>query len=147
MPAIFWPAEDFEGYCRFLQDLVTHHGIPLAIYSDRHSLFFSPKESDSTDLEQQLLGQVWPLAQIGQGRILNELGIEHIPARSLQAKGRIERSYLTLQERLTVELRLPGASTCEEANAVLQRFIERYNQKFAIPPADSESGFGNLLSR
>ncbi|MDI3481862.1 MAG: hypothetical protein PWQ97_1517, partial [Tepidanaerobacteraceae bacterium] len=69
------------------------------------------------------------------------LGIEHIPARSPQAKGRIERSYLTLQERLTVELRLAGASTCEEANAVLQRFIESYNQKFAVPPADPESAF------
>ncbi|WP_422449256.1 ISNCY family transposase, partial [Thermoanaerobacterium sp. DL9XJH110] len=144
LSALFWPAEDFEGYRRLLQDLVTHHGVPLAIYSDRHSLFFSPKESDSTNLEQQLLGQVRPLTQIG--RILNELGIEHIPARSPQAKGRIERSYLTLQERLTVELRLAGASTCEEANAVLQRFIERYNQKFAVPPADSESAFRPIPS-
>ncbi|WP_217267418.1 integrase core domain-containing protein, partial [Thermanaeromonas sp. C210] len=77
---------------------------------------------------------------------MNELGTQHIPAHSPQAKGRIERSFQTLQERLVIELRLAGASTLEEANAVLKNFIERYNQKFAIPPANPVSAFRPIPS-
>lgn len=140
LAANFRLAEDFEGYRRLLQDLVTQHGIPLAVYSDRHSLFVSPKADRPDTIEQQLLGQAAPpLSQLG--RILNELGIEHIRARSPQAKGRIERCFGTLQERLTVELRLAGASTVEEANAVLQQFIPQYNGRFAVPPAEAEVAF------
>ncbi|WP_207666920.1 integrase core domain-containing protein [Desulfofundulus salinum] len=61
--------------------------------------------------------------------------------RSPQAKGRVERAFGTLQERLTVELRLAGACSLEEANEVLERFIERYNQRFAVPPESSASAF------
>jgi len=139
LSAIFRLAEDFEGYRCLLYDLVTRHGIPLTVYSDRHTLFFSPQQESSLSLEQQLLGQPRSLTQIG--RILNELGIQHIPARSPQAKGRIERSFQTLQERLVVELRLAGACTLEEANMVLKSFIERYNQMFAVLPADSAPAF------
>ncbi len=145
LSALFWPAEDFEGYRRLLYDLVTQYGIPVSIYSDRHTLFFPPKGEESTaTIEQQLLGQQRSLTQIG--RILNELGIHHIPAHSPQAKGRIERSFQTLQERLVLELRLAGASTLEEANAVLKNFIVRYNQKFAVPPANPVSAFRPIPS-
>jgi len=137
LAALFSLSEDFEGYRRLLFDLVTRYGIPLAIYSDRHTLFFPPEKEVS--LEQQLLGEVRPLTQIG--RILNELGITHIPARSPQAKGRVERAFGTLQERLTVELRLAGACSLEEANEILGRFIERYNRQFAVPPESSASAF------
>lgn len=143
LSALFWPSEDFEGYRRLIYDLVTNHGIPVAVYSDRHTLFFSPNSKETT-VEQQLLGQKRPLTQIG--RILNELGIQHISARSPQAKGRIERSFQTLQERLVIELRLAGASTLEEANAVLKSFIERYNKKFAVPPANPTSAFRPIPS-
>lgn len=140
LAALFRPSEDFEGYRQLLYDLVTHHGIPMAVYSDRHTLFFPPKGENHLSLEEQLLGQARPLTQIG--RILNELGIQHIPALSPQAKGRIERSFETLQERLVIELRLAGAKNCEEANRVLNGgFIERYNARFAVPPADSLSAF------
>ncbi|MGB9887733.1 MAG: ISNCY family transposase [Moorellales bacterium] len=141
LAALFRPSEDFEGYRQLLYDLVTHHGIPMAVYSDRHTLFFPPKKPDNhPSLEEQLLGQKQPLTQIG--RILNELGIQHIPALSPQAKGRIERSFETLQERLVIELRLAGAKNCEEANRVLHAgFIERYNARFAVPPAESLSAF------
>lgn len=128
--------EDFEGYRQMLLQLVTQYGIPLAIYSDRHSLFRSPKESG---LEHQLLGQPRPLSQIG--RILSELGIERIYAQSPQAKGRIERAFQTLQQRLLVKLRLAGASCVHEANAVLKEFIPHYNERFAVPPAEAESAF------
>lgn len=136
LAACFRLTEDFEGYRQMLMQLVQDHGIPLAIYSDRHSLFLSPKESN---LEHQLLGQPQPLSQIG--RILSELGIERIYAHSPQAKGRIERAFQTLQQRLLVELRLAGASDLHEANAVLKKFIPRYNERFAVPPADVESAF------
>lgn len=144
LAALFWPSEDFEGYCYLLFDLVTNHGIPVAIYSDRHTLFFSPKGEEDTTVEQQLLGQQRPLTQIG--RILNELGIQHIPARSPQAKGRIERSFQTLQERLVLELRLAGAATLDDANAVLKNFIVRYNKKFAVQPANPVSAFRPIPS-
>lgn len=130
--------EDFEGYRQMLLQLVTEHGIPLAIYSDRHTLFRSPKES-GTSLEHQLLGQPRPLTQIG--RILCELGIERIYAQSPQAKGRIERAFQTLQERLLVKLRLAGATNVDEANAVLKQFIPRYNERFAVPPAEAVPAF------
>jgi len=81
---------------------------PTAILSSSHL----KKPDNHLSLEEQLLGQKQPLTQIG--RILNELGIQHIPALSPQAKGRIERSFETLQERLVVELRLAGAKNCEE---------------------------------
>jgi transposase len=136
--------EDFEGYRQLLQQLVIEHGIPVAIYCDRHSLFRSPKEADHTTLEHQLLGQPQPLSQIG--RILSELGIQRIHAQTPQAKGRIERAFLTLQERLRVELRLAGASTLDEANAVLQKYIPRYNERFAVPPTEAQSAFRPIPS-
>ncbi|KYH29728.1 hypothetical protein MOMUL_30840 [Moorella mulderi DSM 14980] len=72
LSALFWPAEDFEGYCRLLYQLISQHGIPLAIYSDRHTLFFSPKEKqDHLTLEEQFLGERRSLTQIG--RILRDL--------------------------------------------------------------------------
>ncbi|MBC7345195.1 MAG: ISNCY family transposase, partial [Clostridia bacterium] len=141
LAALFRPTEDFEGYQQLLFELVTCHGIPVAVYSDRHTLFFPPKpQKERLSLEEQLLGQSRPLTQVG--RILSELGIQHIPALSPQAKGRIERLFESLQQRLVIELRLAGASTCEEANQVLRNgFIERYNRRFAVPPADYQSAF------
>jgi len=135
--------EDFEGYRQLLAQLVTTYGIPMAIYCDRHTLFRSPKKT-ADELELQLLGQPRPLSQIG--RILSELGIQLIHAHSPQAKGRIERAFLTLQERLRIELRLAGASTLEEANRVLQAYIPRYNEQFAVPPAEAASAFRPIPS-
>ena len=102
-------------------------------------LFFSPNAAGTTRIEEQLLGIPRPLTQIG--RILSELGVQHIRAHSPQAKGRIERAFGTLQQRLVLELRLAGASNLEQANAVLQRFIPRYNAQFAVPPAEAEDAF------
>lgn len=134
----FRRTECFDGYRGLLHQLVTAHGIPMAIYTDRHTLFFPPERNEGLSLEQQLQGQV-PLSQVG--RIITELGIAHIPARSPQAKGRIERLWSTLQERLTVHLRLIGARTLEEAEAALPAFMERYNERFAVPPAETDGAF------
>ena len=75
------------------------------------------------------------------GRLMQELGITSISSRSPQARGRIERLWGTFQDRLVSELRIAGASTIEEANKVLQNFLPRYNQKFAVPATEPELAY------
>src|SRR6185369_17352042 len=72
-----------------------------------------------------------PEAETQFGRALRELGIELIRARSPQAKGRVERSFGTAQDRWVKELRLAKATTCEQANEVLERLLPAHNRKFA----------------
>lgn len=103
----FRPEEDLKGYFETLRQVVTRHGIPRALYSDGHTIFFSPKK-DKLTIEQELAGEQVSLTQFG--RALDQLGIIHIHARSPQAKGRIERLWETLQSRLVVELRVAGIS-------------------------------------
>lgn len=134
----FRPTEDAIGYFQVLSQTLQDHGIPAAWYTDRHTIFFSPKK-DKLSVEEELAGQTVPLTQFGQA--LNELGIAQIAARSPEAKGRIERLWETLQSRLVVEMRLAGISTIEEANAFLHGFIEKFNDKFAEKPADPTPAF------
>jgi transposase len=122
--------EDQLGYLLLLRDIAQHHGLPMAFYHDCHTILRSPKKPT---LDEQLAGQT-PMSQIQ--RIMAELGVESIAAHSPQAKGRIERLWKTLQDRLTKELRLAGITTLEEANAFLPAFIERYNARFAQPAQD-----------
>jgi hypothetical protein len=75
------------------------------------------------------------------GRVLAELGIESIPAASPQAKGRIERSWRTHQDRLVAELRPAGVATLEQANAPLPGYLERYRERFSVPPASPDSAY------
>ncbi len=130
--------ECLHGYLQLLLQLVQNFGVPRSLYSDRHTIFFSPKE-DRLSIEEELAGQTAPLTQFG--RALTELGINHIPARSPQAKGRVERLWGTLQGRLMIELRLAGISTLEAANAFLPGFIERFNRRFAVTPANPEPAY------
>ncbi len=111
------------------QRYVRRHGIPLALYTDKHSTY---QVSAAPTREDQLAG-VAPMSQFG--RALGELGVELIPAHSPQAKGRIERLFGTFQDRLIKELRLAGASTLDEANRFLEAYLPRYNQRFTVPPA------------
>jgi len=127
---LFRPTEDQVGYLLLLRSIAQRYGLPMSIYHDRHTILRSPKQAT---LEEQLAGQS-PMSQIQ--RIMAELGIESIPAYSPQAKGRIERLWGTLQDRLTKELRLANISTLEQANAFLPGFIERYNARFAQPAQD-----------
>jgi transposase len=113
--AVFREQEDTAGYLIVLRDTVRRHGIPLAVYRDRHTLFETPRGSLMT-LEEQLADTRTP-TQLG--RAFEELGITSIAARSPQAKGRIERAWGTLQDRLVTELRLAGADDLPSANAVL----------------------------
>ena len=92
--AIFRDEEDAHGYMLLLRSIVTSHGIPLALYSDRHSIFVHT-ESAAETIEEQLAGQ---RNRTQVGRLLEDLGIELILARSPQAKGRIERLWGTFQD-------------------------------------------------
>jgi hypothetical protein len=132
---LFRPTEDQIGYLLLLRTVAQGYGLPMSIYHDRHTILRSPKQPT---LEEQLAGQP-PMSQIQ--RIMAELGIEAIPAYSPQAKGRIERLWSTLQDRLPKELRLQGSTTLAEANAFLPAFIPRYNARFAHPALDPNSAW------
>jgi hypothetical protein len=110
---------------------VRRYGIPLAIYADKHTTYQSPAPPTVDD---QLAG-VTPTSQFG--RALGELGVELIPAHSPQAKGRVERLFKTVQDRLVKELRLAGVSTLEAANRFLEGYLPIYNRRFVVPPAQA----------
>jgi len=131
----FSPTEDQRSYLLLLRAIATEYGIPEAIYHDRHTILRSPREAT---LDEQLAG-VKPMSQVQ--RVMEELGIEAIPAGSPQAKGRVERLWKTLQDRLTKELRLADITTLEEANAFLPRFLARYNARFTREPKDNHTAF------
>ncbi len=128
----FRPAEDLHGYVTLLDQLAARHGLRLALYGDRLNVFV--RNDRHWSMEEQLQGAQHPTHF---GRILQDLGIGYIPAGSPQAKGRIERLWRTLQDRLVVELRLHGVTTPEGANAFLPAFLADYNGRFAHPPADA----------
>lgn len=131
--ASFRPSEDQAGYLLMLREIALAYGLPRLIYHDRHTILRSPKEPT---LEDELAGRR-PRSQVQ--RVMEGLGIRGIPALSPQAKGRIERLWRTLQDRLTKELRLAAVGTLAEANAFLPAFIEAYNARFAQPP-EEEAG-------
>ena len=124
--------EDAAGYLTILAATARSHGLPMAVYSDRHTLFVVDRTRPPTR-EEQLEGRV-PRTQVG--RALEQAGIGWIGARSPQAKGRIERLWGTLQDRLVAELRLAGARSMGDANAVLAGYLPRHNARFGVEPAD-----------
>ena len=126
--ACFQEREDAFGYFKLLREVIRRHGIPLAIYSDRHSIFW--RTSKEWTLEEELAGRREPTQF---GRLLEELDVQLILARSPQAKGRVERLWGTFQDRLTSELRLVGARTREQADLVLWRYLSRHNRRFIVP--------------
>lgn len=112
----------FEATRRYLE----LHGKPQAFYSDQYSVFrCNNRQATRGDGHTQF------------GRALYELNIESICANSSQAKGRVERANLTLQDRLVKELRLQGISTMEAANAYAPSFIADFNRRFAKPPRNN----------
>ena len=110
---------------------VTRYGIPLAVYADRHTTYQSLA---APTVEEQLAGRK-PQSQFG--RALDELGVELIPAHSPQAKGRVERLFKTVQDRLVKELRLARISTIEAANRFVEEWLPIYNRRFAVQPAQA----------
>jgi transposase len=126
--ATFRDQEDAAAYLEILRATIVGHGLPGAVYHDRHSAF-APTSPGPTEP-----GAPAELSQVG--RALVELGIGSIVARSPQAKGRIERLWGTFQDRLVVELRLAGVRDRDAANELLGSFLPRFNARFAVPATD-----------
>ena len=135
--ALFRQQEDAQGYLMMLREIIEQHGVPVALYSDRHGIFQrSPKEPES--LAEQLRGRRDPTQF---GRALRELDIGLVLAHTPQAKGRIERVWGTFQDRLVSEMRLAGVSTIERANKVLSDFLPRFNSRFGVPARQPGSAY------
>jgi transposase len=130
----FRPAEDVHGYATLFRDVFTRHGLPLAVYGDRLNLLV--RNDAHWSVAEQLAGAQAPTHL---GRILEALAIGYVAARSPQAKGRVERLWGTLQDRLVSELRLRGIRTVEAAQAYLPAFIADFNRRFGKPPADPQA--------
>ncbi|WP_407122640.1 ISNCY family transposase [Bradyrhizobium sp. STM 3561] len=119
MHAAFVPSESTLDYLRETRTYVERHGRPIAFYSDKHAIFrVNNREAEGGDGMTQF------------GRALHELNIDIICANSPQAKGRVERSFGTLQDRLVKELRLAGIATIELGNEFLPGFLASYNARF-----------------
>lgn len=125
---VFALEEDAQSYLICLRRIVLEKGIPLALYMDRHGIF---RRNDHWSLQEQLAGEQTH-TQVGQA--LRALGIEPIFALSPQAKGRVERLFNTLQDRLVQELRLAGITTAQQATTFLNGpFKADFNARFAKP--------------
>ena len=110
--------------------MIKGNGIPISTYSDRHTIFFSPK--DKLTIEDQLEGKREPYTQFSAA--MSELGVGMIPAGSAQAKGRIERLWGTLQDRLVQEFILNGIKDVESANKFMKKYIKKFNRRFSVVP-------------
>jgi transposase len=141
--ARFEAQETTVGYFRLLDQILRRHGVPLSVYHDRHAIFV--RTDPYWSLEEQLQGCQF---STHLGRVLEELGIQSIPAHSPQAKGRIERKFQTLQDRLLAEMALEGIQDIETANAWLENtFIDRHNQRFALKPTSHQTAFRPISAR
>jgi hypothetical protein len=133
--AVFREEEDAAGYFLVLEQVCMRKGIPQAIYADQHTIFQSPGQPS---VEQELYGDL-PRTQFG--RLVDELGMQLIAARSPQAKGRIERLWGTLQDRLVKELRKAGANDLDSANRVLAAYLPKFNARFQVAAAEPGSAY------
>ena len=136
LAARFFLFEGTEGYLWLLRQIVTRYGIPVSIYQDCHGSL--KRNDDHWTLEEELAGRQEP-TQVGQA--LGTLGIQPIFALSPQAKGRVERLFGTLQDRLGAELDLAKATTPQEGNNLLPTFLRRFNRRFAIAARQSEKAW------
>jgi transposase len=120
------PAMDsFKRYIR-------KYGIPMSVYMDKHTTYKSPAEPS---IDNEINGTM-PLSEFG--RALTELGVKIIHAHSPQAKGRIERLFNTLQDRLVKEMTLRGINTIQEANKYLDTYLSVHNKRFAVKAKKQE---------
>ncbi len=134
---VFSEHEDAQSYLSCLKQLMLDRGIPLAIYMDRHGIF--KRNDDHWTVQEELAGERTP-TQVGLA--LNCVGVEPIFALSPQAKGRVERLFGTLQDRLVSELRLAGVRTRGQATAFVNgTFKSDFNRRFAKPPQQTQSAW------
>jgi hypothetical protein len=134
--ARFYDADNVLNHMDLLLRWLQAHGRPLALYTDRHSIF-----------EPQDKGHALPDAETQFGRALRELSIELIRARSPQAKGRVERSFGTAQDRLVKEMRLANVKTIAQANALLDDgLLAKHNRMFSVPPREAREAHRELAT-
>src|SRR5258708_268905 len=133
LAAQFFPSETTFGYLCLLHQMVCRYGVPLALYGDHSGIFV--RNDDYSSVEEQLAGNRQPTQF---ARALAQHGISFLAAHSPQAKGRVERLWGVLQDRLTSELRLAQAQDLDSANTVLRQFVTDYNARFARLPRESE---------
>jgi transposase len=138
--AFFQQAESSWGYFTLFASIFRQHGLPQSIYSDRHSVFWTDREPT---MDEQLVNKR-PTTEVGRG--LEQLGVTLILAGSPQAKGRIERLWGTFQDRLVSELRLAGAKTPPQAQAVLDRYLPVHNRRFSKPARNAEPAWRKVSS-
>jgi Homeodomain-like domain len=124
-----------ESFKRYIQK----HGLPLSVYLDKHTTY---KSTAKPTIEDEL-NNAKPLSEFE--RALKELGVEVIHANSPQAKGRIERLFGTLQDRLVKEMRLRGIGTIVEANAFLEGYLPVYNRRFSVCPKEKDDLHRSLV--
>jgi transposase len=119
----FVASESAFDYFASTRTYLERHGKPVAFYSDKASIFriAAPEPANGAGITQF-------------SRALSELNIDIVCANTPQAKGRVERAHLTLQDRLVKELRLRAISTPQVANAYLPEFLADYNERFACAP-------------
>jgi transposase len=131
--ARFYEAEENYSVLDSFRRYIRKNGLPCSIYADRHAVYKA--ERRPLDIIEQLEGYDQPLTNFQ--RALKELDIELIHAYSPQAKGRIERLFRTLQDRLVKEMRLLGISTKTEANRFLARYLACFNRAFRVTAANA----------
>jgi transposase len=128
----FYDTDSTRTNMSHLRDYIRRYGRPLAVYADRASHFTTTRQPT---IDEELAGQK---AHTQIERALGELGMEYIAARSPQAKGRVERLFKTLQDRLVKALRRKGIAMIEQANRYLdQEFMPYWRQHFAVTPASA----------
>lgn len=130
----FYPYEGTIPAMDSFKRYIKKQGVPVSIYLDKHSTY----KSTAKESIENILSNTKPMSEFE--RAMKEFGVEVIHAHSPQAKGRIERLFRTLQDRLIKEMRLEKIATIEEANRFLARYLPRYNKKFAVRPVKE----GNL---
>ena len=122
----FMPTECLEGYVNLLYLLITKHGIPENIYSDRHTILIAIKDGELTQF----------------GHMCNDLGINQIAALSPEAKGKVERMNKTIQNRLLNDIKRFNIQTYSELNEWFNSYYLKYlNRKFAYKPKNKEKAF------
>ena len=133
--------ECLQGYLEVLRQTLKKYGAPQSIYTDGTNIMFNNLKKE-VSIEDQLKGIEEYSTRFGE--ILDSFGIEPIHANSAQAKGRIERLWNTLHDRLRVEFNKHGIKNIEDANIFLPDFLKRFNAKFSVKPKDNKSAFVKL---
>jgi transposase len=134
--------ECMHGYFEVTKQTIRNHGVPESIYADGSSIFFTTSKQELS-IEDELAGIMLKTTQYGE--IMRELGINLIHAHSSQAKGRVERLWETLQDRLPIEFAMNGITNIDQANEFLPYYIKKFNEKFGVEPASTQSYFVPLI--